>query len=59
MSTRKYLLGSDFFFFLKRKNWKTNWISKGYSNKFVIGNKQNIAENLDEKDIKIKNIISN
>ena len=56
MSTRKYSLGSDFFF-LKRKNWKTNWISKGYSNKFVIGNKQNIAENLDEKDIKIKKYI--
>ena len=52
MSTRKYSLGS--YFFKKRKNWNTNWISKGYIDKFVTGNKQNIAENLDEKDIKIK-----
>ena len=38
MSTRKYSLKVIFFF--KRKNWKTNWILKGYFDNFVTSNKQ-------------------
>ena len=43
MSTRKYTSGYE-----KLKKRKINWVSKKSMDKFVISNKQNITQNLNE-----------
>ena len=50
MSTRKYAYGYEKLKKKKKKRRKINWVSKrkGSMDKFVISNKQNITQNLDE-----------
>ena len=47
MSTRKYAFGYEKLK-KRKKEKKINWVSKGSMDKFVINNKQNITQNLDE-----------
>ena len=50
MSTRKYAFGNENFK-KRKKEEKLIESKKGSMNKFVISNKQNITQNLDEKEM--------